>query len=89
MNKATLTGRVKSISEVKSFTKNGTTHKYRTVVIDINKGIIAANYWEDDELPAIGKNVDFTIKINSFHNNKDPELFYHTINLHSIYENNY
>lgn len=61
-------------------------YKYRTVIIDVDHGIIAANYWKEDELPPVGSLVEFTLKINSNRNKNNPEVFYHTLNLHSIHE---
>lgn len=79
-------GKVIEITELKTFHKGGVEYKYRTVIIDVNVGIIAANYWSDDKLPPVGTNVNFVIKITSERNNKDPELFYHKVNLHKIYD---
>lgn len=79
-------GRVTEITDVKSFHKGGVEYKFRTVILDTGAGIIAANYWSDDELPPIGTNVNFLIKITSERNNHNPELFYHKVNLHKIYD---
>lgn len=79
-------GTVLEISEQRSFLKKSIEYKYRTVVVDVGVGIIAANYWLDGDIPPVGTDVNFVIKITSERNNKDPELFYHKVNLHKIYE---
>lgn len=86
MNKAELKGKIIEITEVKTFYKGDASYNFRTVVIDVNAGIIAANYWVDDELPPVGTIVNFVINITSERNNKNPELFYHKVNLHKIYD---
>lgn len=86
MNKATFKGNVIEISPVKTFTKKGKEYKYQVVVIDIEHGIIAANYWFDKPIPPVGTAVTFTIKVNSERNPNNSEVFFHKINLHSIYE---
>lgn len=86
MNRAKLTGRIQSIEPERSFLKEGAEYKYRTVILDVDHGIIAANYWKEDELPPVGSLVEFTLKINSNRNKNNPDVFYHTLNLHSINE---
>jgi len=86
MNRANLSGTILEITQPMSFNKDGMEYKYRTVVIDVGENIIAANWWSDSELPQEGAKVEFTIELRSERNNKTPELFYHKLNLKSIYE---
>lgn len=88
MNKATFTGKVIEISPVKTFIKKGKEYSYRIVVLDVEHGFIAANYWFTKPIPPVGSEVTFTIKINSERNPNNSELFFHKINLHTIHESN-
>ena len=86
MNKAQFEGVILEITPSKSFIKNNKEYNFRTVVIETGEEFIAANYWQDGELPPVGTEVSFQIKISSDRNNKNPEIFYHKVNLHSIHE---
>lgn len=86
MNKVFLDGVIKEVSDYKTFQKNDKSFRYRQVVFELGDELIVANYWANDALPPIGSDVKFKIKISSERNNKDPEIFFHKINLVSVYE---
>jgi hypothetical protein len=86
MNKATFTGKILDISSEKTFVKKGKNYTYKTVLVDTGNGNIAANYWSADPLPPTGSDVTIVIKLNSERNPKNPEVFFHKVNLHSIHE---
>jgi len=87
MNKIILEGKVMEISPYKNFQKKGKEFSYRTIMLsNDDDAFIAANYWYKEELPAVGTNVKYVIYLSSERNNKNQELFFHKINLLSIYE---
>lgn len=86
MIRTNLSGTILEITQPKSFIVKDKEMSYKTVVIDVGRNIIAANWWSDTELPKEGAKVNFTIEVKSERNNKTPEIFYHKLNLKSIYE---
>lgn len=97
MNKATFRGVVEQITPYNQFTVDGETYRYRTVVIHLvgseyNKvagNFIAANVWQDMDIPDLGALVEVEVRVSSERNRKDPNLFYHKINLQTIKELKY
>lgn len=85
MNNVELVGFVLDIKPTQEFKIDDKVYDYRVVVIGSGGSFIATTYWGDGELPDVGTKVIFTIKITSERNRKDPQLFYHKINLIKIY----
>lgn len=86
MNKTTFEGKVLHVGEPVRFNKDAATFSYRDVLFDLGDSILATKFWQEDELPKVGKDVKIVVRIYSERNNKDPKLFYHKINLIGAYE---
>lgn len=94
MNKATFYGRIVEVSEPKDFVKNDTTYSYRTVLFHIADpevgyapvpgNYIATNLWENINIPELGVLARFTVRLSSERNRKDPNIFFHKVNLQSV-----
>jgi hypothetical protein len=86
MSKVKMIGTITAIESDKQFTKAGKVYEYSTIILDVDGDMIAGNYWKEDPIPAVGTKVNVVADISSHRNNKSPELFYHTINIHNVYE---
>jgi hypothetical protein len=94
MNKATFYGRITEVSDPRLFEKNGDAYEYRTVVFNIADpdsgyhavpgNFIAANVWDDRELPTAGALTRFSVRITSERNRKSPDVYYHKVNLQNV-----
>lgn len=94
MNKATFFGRIVEVSDPRLFEKNGDTYEYRTVIFNIADpdsgyhavpgNIIAANLWDDRELPSKGVLTRFSVRLTSERNRKSPDIYFHKVNLQNV-----
>jgi hypothetical protein len=80
------TGKIASVSATRKFIKDGKEFRYRIILFDVGDSVIAANYWSSEEMLPVGTEVKFVVKISSEKNNKNPDIYFHKINLISVYE---
>jgi hypothetical protein len=94
MNKATFYGRLVGVEPIQKFTKDGIDYEYQTVVFhlaDPENGyhavpgnFIAANMWDHMDIPEPGTLTKFTVRLVSERNKKNPEIFFHKVNLQKV-----
>jgi hypothetical protein len=77
-------GLVIEIGERKDFEKDGKLSYFRTVLFEMEDGkYFAANLWMDYPPPEVGRYVRFTVDMFSERNRKNPDIFFHKVNLKS------